>query len=303
MYFYDFLRVYFLLISLLYEIVFVSLLYKGRDKNYSDMIKAYDEAFELIICLDIAKTSINDSKAKNEFYREAINSVYPDMDSLQKNKIISEMLKIQKTAKNTLEYFLQTLDTSKFKLIYNKVSGENNMYVLDLEHNVEFSKVYSDYIIDRTYTEGIIAEDKIYVMIILLSIQIIKDMISSNYNKRYFLHIPYTIYDKAKKFEKLLKMLDDIFIKNSIYILVRYSELLENKKIIKEVRQSGYKFAVMFDEECELLTKDKGNLFVTNYIFIDKAVADKKKIINFLPEELKSHVIVDDIVQKIGGGE
>lgn len=277
--------------------------YKGKDKNYPDMIKAYDDAFELIICLDIAKNSISDSRAKTEFYKEAINSVYPNMETSKKNEVISEMLKVQKTAKNTLEYFLQTLDTNMFKLMYNKVIGESNMFALDLDHNVEFSKVYSDYIIDKTYTEGIVAEDKMYVMITLLSVQLIKDMMASNYNKRYFIHIPDSIYEKNKKLDKLLKMLDDAFAKNSVYILVKYNELLSNKKIIKEIRQEGYKFAVMFDENYELLAKDKGNLFITNYIFIDKIIGDKDKIVSFVPEELKSHVIIDDIIQKTGGSE
>lgn len=277
--------------------------YKGKDKNYSDIIKSYDDAFELIICLDIAKNSISDSRAKSEFYKEAINSIYPEMESSEKIRVITEMLKVQKTSKNTLEYFLQTLDTSSFNLIYNKINGESNMYALDLEHNVEFSKVYSDYIIDKTYTEGVVAEDKVYVIITLLSIQIIKDMMASNYDKRYFFRVPESIYGKTKKLDKLLKMIDDNFAKNSIYILLKYNELLNNKKIIKEIRQKGYKFAVMFDEEFDLLSKDKQNFFITNYIFIDKSIKSKEKIISFLPEELKPHAIVDDIIQKTGGGE
>ena len=45
-----------------------------------------------------------------------------------------------------------------FDLKFNKLSSRKNMYGLELEHNISFSKVYSDYIIDKTYTEGIIVK-------------------------------------------------------------------------------------------------------------------------------------------------
>ena len=33
----------------------------------------------------------------------------------------------------------------------NKISGKKSMFAVSLEHNIAFSKVYSDYIVDKTY--------------------------------------------------------------------------------------------------------------------------------------------------------
>jgi hypothetical protein len=52
------------------------------------------------------------------------------------------------------------------------------MYGVELEHNISFSRVYSDYIIDKTYSEGIIAEDKMPILLTLLLVQLVKDMFS-----------------------------------------------------------------------------------------------------------------------------
>lgn len=52
-----------------------------------------------------------------------------------------------------LEYFLKRLETNMFDLNLNKLSSIKDMYALSLEHNLTFSKIYSDYVIDKTYTE------------------------------------------------------------------------------------------------------------------------------------------------------
>lgn len=277
--------------------------YKIKDKKTEEIIKRYNEAFELIICLDFAKDSISNLKVKNEFYKKAMDSIYINWSPDKKEEIIESIIKIQKTYTNTLQYFLEGLETSVFNLNFNKIASKKNMFALDLQHNISFSKVYSDYIIDKTYTEGVIAEDKITVLLTLLSSQLIKDLTNFNYDKKYILYIPESLYDKEKKLEKLLKMLDDKFAKSSVYILVTYQGLLSNKKIIKEVRQSGYKFALAFDKDVDIQTKDKGNIYIADYVFIDKKVNGKEKIFNLIPEELKKNTISEDIINKVGGSE
>ena len=69
---------------------------------------------------------------------------------------------------------------------------------MDLDHNIKFSKVYSNYIIDKTYNEGIIAENKTPILFILLLSQIIKDMINTNFSNKYIINITPSLYTKEK---------------------------------------------------------------------------------------------------------
>ena len=101
-----------------------------------------------------------------------------------------------------LTAFLNSLETNMFNLNINKISSKKDMYGLELAHNISFSKVYSEYIIDKTYSEGIIAEDKVSVLLTLLSLQLVKDMANFDFNNKYLLYIPNTLY---KKKENLIK--------------------------------------------------------------------------------------------------
>ena len=99
-------------------------------------------------------------------------------------------------------YFLEKLETDLFKLEYNEVQSKKDTDAVNLVHNISFNKVYSDYIIDKTYTEGIVAEDKMVILLTLLSIQLIKNMVSGEFDKKYIVYIPESLYSKEKKSKK-----------------------------------------------------------------------------------------------------
>jgi hypothetical protein len=276
------------------------LINSNDDDKYSDMVDNYSNAFILIANLEQAKDSINDSKVKNEFYKKEIAKNFKDWDTKKIEDTIREIFEIQKKYDDILEYLLKKLETNMFNLNFNRLSTKKDMYGLELEHNISFSKVYSDYIIDKTYTEGIIAEDKISVLLTLLSGQLIKDMISSDFNKKYIFYAPKSLYIKEKKFEKLLRMIDDKYAKDNTIILITFEDLLLNKEFVKEIRRMGYRFALLFDKETAIEEKNRGDIYIVDYIFLNKKDSNKKKILSFIPEELLSKVIYEDIVNKVG---
>ncbi len=174
------------------------------------------------------------------------------------------------------------------------------MFGLNLQHNISFNRVYSDYIIEKTFTEGIIAEDKLSVLLTLLLRQVVKDMILSDFNKKYLLYIPDSLYKKEKKIEKILRMFDDKYARNNIIILITFEDLLKNKAIVKKIRRMDYKFALVFNNESKMEEKDCGILYIANYIFINKKAPNTEKILSYIPEELLENIIYEDITNKVG---
>ena len=90
------------------------------------------------------------------------------------------------------------------------------MYGVSLKHNINFSKVYSDYIVDKTYSEGIIAEDKTMIMITMIVSMIISNMLESDFKNKYFIHVPSSVYEKRNKLERTFEMFNDDRAKESI---------------------------------------------------------------------------------------
>lgn len=277
--------------------------YKGSDSKYGDKVAKYVSIFILIANLEQAFTSITDSKARLEFYKKEITKYSKDKDwSLDRIKrSANDIIKSQRNFIGTYDYFIKKLDTNMFDLKLNKITNKNSkMFGVELEHNLNFSKVYSDYIIDKTYSEGIIAEDKMVVLLNLLSIKLLEDMTSNNFDKKYILYIPNTLYTKEKKLEKILGMIDDEYAKENVILLVTFDDLDSKKTLIKSMKKVGYKFGLVFEEEVELKKTQQNTVLLADYIFVNKKKIKVTKMLSFLPEDVFGEIVYDDIAEKVG---
>ena len=166
-----------------------------------------------------------------------------------------------------------------------------------LEHNINFSNVYSDYIIDKTYSDGIIAENKIEVLLNLLLIQLLKNMYIGTVDTKYIIYINEDLYSKVNKLVQIFKIIEDEYAKNNIIILVRYEKLFENKKNIVKLINAGYKFAT--DARGIDNALNESIIQMMEYIFVDKNdLTDKYDKID---DSLKEKILYDDIDEKVGG--
>ena len=214
-------------------------------------------------------------------------------------KLITNILKTQKTYSGMIKFIQSKIETNMFELKFNKLTRKD-MYGVELTHNIQFSKVYSDYIVDKTYSEGIIAEDKIKVLGNLLLSQIVKDMFQGEFNKKYIVYIPESLYSKDNKLDKVFEMFDDELAKKNINILLAYNGLSDNKKTVKQLIKKGYNFSVDMND-VELLKKsDIQDLYILDYIFISRKKIAKTNIIDVLPEEVKPKILYEEISSKIG---
>ena len=276
--------------------------YTGSDNKYAEKVKKYASMFILIADLEDFSNMENVSEIRESF-KESLNE-YAKRDNKDWNEdvinsIIQKIIKIKRNYVGIIEYFFKKFDTNMFKLNCDKLDAKKNLFAVKLEHNITFGKVYSEYIIDKTYTEGIIAEDKLSILLTLLSLELVKDMLSSNFENKYMFYISNSLYKKPKKYEKLLKMIDDEYAKNNVLILLTYEELKANKKMIKKIKGMGYKFALTFTKENIIKDEEIDVLFMADYIFIDKKKMNTSNMFSYFPEGLSEKIVYENIIDKI----
>ncbi len=279
--------------------------YVASNPKYEEIIKKYYDIFVLIANLEQGKESITGNRAKKEYYKKELLKYNKTWDEHYIEKLIKKIMVIQKRYADTINFFLKKLETNLFELKIKRLTSNKKMFALDLRHNLSFSKIYSDYIIDKTYTKGIVAEDKIQILLSLLSVQLIDDMMSANFDKEYIFYLPTTLYEKERKLSSTLNLIDNEYAKNHTFILVPYSDLIKNHKVIKEYRKKGYRFALTFTKEDNLLKKYRSRLYIVDALFINKNDENMKDILSSIPEDLSDKVISEDVVPKVGdlGGE
>ena len=279
--------------------------YKGSDNKYSDKIEKYIRLFMTVANFEQIYNSRADNKRKQELYSKTLNNYYrdDDLDNSNIKYLVNSIVKIKKKYDDAIFYILDSLSSDEFGLKFSRINDLKNTFGVKLLQNIDFDKMYSSYIINKTYKEGIIAEDKISVTIALLLKQLVLDMLNADYDKKYVIYFTSSLYDKEKKCERFIKSLNDDYAKSHVSVLVSIKDFLDNRDYIKEFTKEGYNFSIVYDSEVKILYEDYGNLYIANNIFIDKDSINVKKVFAFIPEEIYSRFIYDDILNKVDGSE
>ena len=276
--------------------------YKGTDTKYSEKANVILNIFILINRLEHANVTITDLKAKTEYYKKEFNTYMKNsnLEFSNINDIISNIMKIQRNYIGIRDYFYKKLESPMFNLSLNKLTRLKNSYGVLLDHNIAFNKIYSDYIIDKTYNEGTIAEDKIVILLTMLSAVVSKDMLKGDFNKKYLVGIPNTLLSKEKKIERTLKLIEDEYAKENIIFLVDINDFISKDILIKKKIKAGYKFAVVISDEFEINKKDYNTLLSATYIFVDKRVDNAVEMLNDFTVDLMEKVVYENILTKVG---
>ena len=273
--------------------------YRGSDKKFEEKVDKYSNMLQLICYLEHAYKNMTTVADKREFYKNKILKYMTPIDYSAEllNNTVNKIIRVQNKYRAILKYIMEKLETNMFVLKYSSTS-KKNVFASDLDHNVSFSKVYSDYIIDKTYSDGIIAEDKLEVQINLLLLQLLKDMLAGDFNKKYILYVRESLYGKVNKLIKIFKLFEDDYAKSNVIILVRYDYLVEYKKNIIKLMKAGYKFMVDLEDN-DISVINESIVQMMEYIVVNKNSVDKEDDVS-IPKELENRIMVDNINEKIG---
>lgn len=261
-----------------------------RDERKVKTIDAYSNAFEFIHNIE-SKTGTID-------YRKEILA-FKEFDDEILDKMELDISNIINYSNECLNEILDKLDTNTFKDQYNKIIGQKSLYGVVLEHNISFSKVYSDYIVDKTYTEGIVAEDKIAVLLNILLCKITKDIMKHDYDSKYIVYVPNDLYGKEKKLDKIISTIDNDYAKSHVFFLTSVSNMLVNEDDMKRLSKKGYHFALSFNKPVKFNSEDMGYIYLADYYFIDTHL-EVDKVCETLPSEIIDKLIKDNLDKKIG---
>jgi hypothetical protein len=193
-------------------------------------------------------------------------------DTLLDDKLIT--LEYDEDTKNKLKTLIKDFNNKKedyFKLFTSKDFEiklkrlKTKVYKADIIEHVEISKLYSEYAINEAFNTGVIAEDKIYLLYILLSNMVLKNAIKLDFSINYLVNFPSTLIKKHKKTIKYLNALDNDLLKSHINMIISYSEYISNKQTINNYINMGFNFAILIDETYH---DEIDNLILFSYVLV-----------------------------------
>lgn len=274
--------------------------YKGSDTKYEEKVLLFNDIFGVVNFIDNTNRDLTLKEKRDVYFKKIKKELnFDEIDDRKVKGFVDEIIKVQKLHFGMIKYTLDRLDTNLFKASYSSLSSKN-MYAVMLDHNIAFSKIYSDYIVDKTYTEGIVAEDKIQVLLTLLSKELVTNMLNGDFSKKYVIYIPESVYKKDNKLDDIFEMFSDEFAKSSIIVLVEYSNLSDNKDIIKKLIKQGYHFAININDTAKFKVSDQVMFEMADNLFISNKNPFKESVLLFLNKDMHNKIIYDDISNKIG---
>jgi len=145
------------------------------------------------------------------------------------------------------ELFLDKFETEEFMISFENCEQLDDVYITKLEHNVKMPVQYSETAIESVFSDGIVAEDKLQVEYILLSLISVRDIVNGDFKDIYIAEFTNTLFKKKTKLDGLLSLIDNQALQAKIHINIDYSDYIKNQKAILEYTNKGYNFTITLD--------------------------------------------------------
>ena len=188
------------------------------------------------------------------------------------------------------EIFLEKLECDDFMLQFEKNKQHPDLYFVTLDHNIRMPSQYSEEAVYKVFTTGIIAEDKLKVEYLLLSVVALKDILNGEFKDTYIAEFTSTLLKKAGKIDSVLSQISNQALQEKINLNIMYEEYSAHKKSIQKYINSGYNFTITIDSSMKDVNElDKLKMF--KYIIVPKNLE--------LYNQIKKNVSgLDNVIEK-----
>ena len=187
------------------------------------------------------------------------------------------------------EIFLDKFETDEFSLKFESSDIREDLYYTVLEHNIKMPIQYSYSAIEKVYTEGIVAEDKLQIEYILLSLVAMRDIINGNFKDSYIAEFTCTLFKKKQKLDSILSLIENQALQEKINLNIEYSDYIKNQKGVLECTKKGYNFVITLDNSIKSI-EDVERLKMFKLVIAPKNLV--------LYKEIKSDNSLNNVIYK-----
>lgn len=213
------------------------------------LINNMQEVFEYILFFDNVRKIENFKKIDSlrEIVKRIMETVIAEYKIKNSKENEENIYKEVTSDMIEKEVFLDKFETDEFIINIENCEQREDLYFAKLDHNIKMPIQYSEIAIEKVFTEGIVAEDKLQVEYMLLSLISLRDIIGGNFKDIYVAEFTNTLFKKKVKLDGLLSIISNQALQAKIHINIDYSDYIKNQKTILEYRNKGFDFTITLD--------------------------------------------------------
>lgn len=251
----------------------------NEKQNKLNQIHNLKELFSYILFFDNVRNVENFKTIDN--IKEIVSKMVQTAKILYNIDISEEIEKkvYQEIKDNMIEkdLFLDQFETEEFLLQFENCKSDNHLYFAKLDYRVKMPMQFSEAAIQKVYTEGIVAEDKLQVEYLLLSVVVISDIINGNFNDVYIAEFESTLFKKKQKLESILSILGNQALQDKINLNISYTEYINNQKSVLEYTKKGFQFAITLDNAVKKISEVEA-LKMFNIVIVPQKLSLYKEV-------------------------
>ena len=213
------------------------------------LINNMQEVFEYILFFDNVRKIENFKKIDSlrEIVKKIMETVIAEYKIKNSKENEENIYKEVTSDMIEKEVFLDKFETDEFIINIENCEQREDLYFAKLDYNIKMPIQYSETAIEKVFTEGIVAEDKLQVEYMLLSLISLRDIIGGNFKDIYVAEFTNTLFKKKVKLDGLLSIISNQALQAKIHINIDYSDYIKNQKTILEYRNKGFDFTITLD--------------------------------------------------------
>ena len=230
-----------------------------ENEDKTEKVKNVFALFSYVLYID-GCTHFSDlnSLMKTLYSDKNITLKYDDSTKKEINSLVREYI-------NKKVSFYKIFQSDEFYIKGKKYP--DNVFMVNLGQKCNMSKLYSEYAVEKAFNSDIVTENKVYLLILMISCKILSEIIALDFDNNYIINFPPSLLGKPKKIIRYLKALDDDMIRSKIHLKFCYKDFLENKKEVFNLINQGYSICLELDKTYDINFDD---LFLFSYILVDK---------------------------------
>lgn len=238
-----------------------------KDDNYVSRVKETFYLFKYILYFDnvLEYDSLKKIVLEIAEYRNEVLGIVDE-------KFVEGFSNLVKENGKRKEKFIKELDSEQFSLTI-KNTNKKNVFEVKLNNGIKFNRIYSDYSINKVYNDGLVNEQKHFILYYLITREVLGNIVKGEFTKEYIINFPNSIFDKEQKLNRLINIIDDESLKNNIVLRFDYVDYLSNKDMINNWIKEGFQIAIKIDEKYNYDNNSKMWLDIFKYVIVEN---DKK---------------------------
>lgn len=174
---------------------------------------------------------------------------------------------------NAEKKFWKSLLDSNYILDFKKTNEYDNYYIVNYHYDIKLLNRYDKLEVEKTSQTKGIMDEILTIYLEKLSIFILKNLLSQNFDDYFYINIYCDYFNKNKNLVNLDRILTNESIKKRIVFLFDIKDVEKNKNVIKYLNSKCYMVAVnKIDSEANL---DTTTFDMFDYVFISNQILNR----------------------------